>query len=148
MTEANDFIMEGKRARQLVPACAHLELRLPQIEREGVTPYLTGVRTSDADRKVLSEFIMNNGDPLSRKFEPYCSKTGSLCVVMESPVTSMGQTGGMYQPLAVTVMNTDRLEKCKHREIPPNAMAGTLTLFPFIIYGIAKAIRKPQEDKT
>ena len=31
-----DYIQEARKEGRLFPACRHLELRLPQVEREGV----------------------------------------------------------------------------------------------------------------
>lgn len=140
--EAEQFIAEGKKTGRLVPACNYLELRLPQVEREGVTPYLTGLRHTPEDLKALDAFMKNNGESNSRKFMPYCGKTGEVCVVIESPVMSMQMFGDLYQPLAVTLSNSGRIETCEDRKIPSNALSGTRTLDSFVTYGIARDIAR------
>lgn len=136
-----DYIQEGRKQGKLFPACMHLELRLPQIEREGVTPYLTGIKKGDRNIKALWQFITNCGTPITRKYEPYCAKTGEVCVVLESPIISMQETGGAYQELLVTLTNTNRIEECKDRVIPSNAIEGLFLQETFILNGIVRAIQ-------
>lgn len=127
--------------RQII-SCRHLELRSREKDRGIVESYICEIKQDDTTAEEREEYILGlfgEGMPCGRYYEPYCKKKDSVCVVIESPVMSQQHTGGMYQPITITIANSTRIKECEDRDFPEDSHDGTEPLDNLLLKHLQKS---------